>query len=311
MANGPAACPTLFQEGRLSLGLVLPIRRGEGLDVDFAEQVDLAVRAEALGFAAVWVRDVPLNGPWYPEAFGHSDPMVMLGAIAARTSRIAIGSAAIVLTLRHPLHIAKAAISLDRLSGGRFVLGLGSGNRREEFAAFGADPKDHKELYRDHWTRLAAALERPPRILAETPDPEAAFEIRPAAQNEVPMLAIGSGGQTLEWIARNAAGWATYHRPPPIQRDRYGLWRRAVDRVAPGAFRSFSVAVRIELLADAAAPASAIDLGYRTGVRELRAILETMREAGTHHVLLNLPPTGAPPAENLARIAEEVLPALR
>src|SRR3546814_8648753 len=100
------------------------------------------------------------------------------------------------------------------------------------------------------------------------------FEIRPAAETGVPMLAVGSGGQTLEWIARNAAGWATYHRPPAVQRDRHALWRRAVDRVAPGEFRSFSVAVRIALLADAKAPATPIDLGYRTGVRDLRPILQ-------------------------------------
>ena len=55
----------------------------------------------------------------------------MLGAIAMATSRIAIGTAATVLTLLQPLHIAKAAITLDRLAPGRFILGLGSGDRRE------------------------------------------------------------------------------------------------------------------------------------------------------------------------------------
>src|SRR5215471_8586475 len=130
----------LFRHGHLSLGITLPMREVEGPAVDFLQQIELATEAERLGLSAVWVRDVPLNGPWYPELFGHPDPMVMLGAISARTSRIAIGTAATVLTLRHPLHIAKAAISLDQLSQGRFVLGLGSGDRREEFAAFGADP---------------------------------------------------------------------------------------------------------------------------------------------------------------------------
>ena len=158
MSNASPLRPSLFRDSHLSLGVTLPIRETEISAVDFTQQVELATAAEQLGFSAVWVRDVPLNGPWYPEAFGHPDPMVMLGAIASRTSRIALGTAAIVLTLRHPLHIAKAAISLDYLSHGRFVLGLGSGDRREEFAAFGADPKDHKELYRDHWTQLAAAL---------------------------------------------------------------------------------------------------------------------------------------------------------
>ncbi|GGF00671.1 coenzyme F420-dependent N5,N10-methylene tetrahydromethanopterin reductase [Aliidongia dinghuensis] len=269
----------------------------------------LAALAEELGFSAVWVRDVPLNGPWYPEAFGHPDPIAMLGAIAARTFRIVIGTAATVLTLRHPLHLAKAAITLDRLSGGRFVLGLGSGDRREEFSAFGADSGDHKDLYRDHWMRLAAALEQPPRILPPPAEPAVAFELRPAAATEIPMLAVGSGGQTLEWIARNATGWATYHRPPEIQRDRYALWRRAVDRVAPGAFRSFSVAVRVELVEAPSAPAAPIDLGYRTGIRGLATVLEAMRDAGVHHALLNLPPTGARPAETVAALAT-ILPAL-
>ena len=55
----------------------------------------------------------------------------MLGAIAMATSRIAIGTAATVLTLLQPLHIAKSAITLDRLAPGRFILGLESGDRRE------------------------------------------------------------------------------------------------------------------------------------------------------------------------------------
>jgi len=267
--------------------------------------------ADELGFGAVWVRDVPLNGSWYPEHFGHPDPFVMLGAIVMATSRISIGTAATVLTLRHPLHIAKAATSLDRLAQGRFLLGLGSGDRPEEFAAFGADTKDHKALFREHWTELAAALERPPRILRQSPDPAVSFELRPTALTEIPMLAIGSGGQTLEWIARNASGWATYQRPPDVQRDRHAMWRRAVDRTSPDQFRSFSVAVRIELLDDPSAPAEPVYLGYRTGTHSLVQVLREMREAGVHHVLLNLQPTGAQAQQRLECIAREVLPAFR
>ena len=293
MSNSPLSRPALFRDGHISLGVALPIRE-DGSAIDFMQQVEFATAAERLGLSAVWVRDVPLNGPWYPEAFGHPDPMVMLGAIAAHTSRIALGTAATVLTLRHPLHIAKGAISLDHLSHGRFVLGLGSGDRREEFAAFGADPKNHKEVYRSHWAQLTAALERPPRIVP-SPTPAAAFELRPAAATNIPLLAVGSGGQTLEWIARNAAGWATYHRPPHVQRDRHMRWRRAVDRAAPGHFRSFTVAVRIELLNDPHAEASPIELGYRTGVHKLVEILKVMQDDGVHHVMLTLLPTGVPP----------------
>ena len=311
MSNPSPSPPALFRDGHLSLGVTLPIRETERSAVGFTQQVELATAAEQLGFSAVWVRDVPLNGPWYPETFGHPDPMVMLGAIAARTSRIALGTAATVLTLRHPFHIAKAAISLDHLSDGRFVLGLGSGDRREEFAAFGADPKDHKQLYRDHWTQLAAALERQPRVLVPLPGSAAAFELRPAAETDIPMLAVGSGGQTLEWIARNAAGWATYHRPPRVQRDRHMLWRRAVDRASPGQFRSFTVALRVELLNNPDAPATPIELGHRTGARQLTGILKALKDDGVHHVMLTLLPTGVPPRERLAAIADLVLPNLK
>lgn len=299
---------TLFREGRLSLGLVLPLRARAGPEVDFAQQIELAVLAERLGFAAIWVRDVPLNGPWYPEAFGHLDPMVMLSAVAARTTHIALGTAAIVLTLRHPLHIAKAAVSLDVLSGGRFVLGLGSGDRREEFSAFGQSTEDRRDLFRTHWERLAAALEIPPRVIPDIPGDS--FELRPAPRRPIPLLAVGSGGQSLEWIARHAVGWATYHRPPEVQQDRHALWRRAVERTVPGAFRGFSSSLRVDLLPNRAAPAKPLELGYRAGVLGLRGVIEAMRDSGVHHLMLNLTPDGRPPEEAMAEIAEVVLPAL-
>lgn len=296
----------LFREGHLSVGLVLPLRATVEEEVDFREQLELAVLAEALGFSAVWVRDVPLNGPWYPEPFGHPDPMVMLGAVAARTSTIALGTAAVVLPLRHPLHVAKAAISLDHLSGGRLVLGVGSGDRPKEFAAFGVAEATYKERYRQHWKQLAAALERPARVHIGEEGEGADFELRPPARSDIPMIAVGSGGQTLQWIARNAAGWATYHRPRERQRDRHGLWRGAVERVVPGAFRSFSVALALELEEDPQAPPQEIDLGYRTGNANVASILETMRTDGMHHVMLNLQPVGRPVAKAITALAKSI-----
>jgi len=87
---------------------------------------------------------------------------------------------------------------------------------------------------------------------------------------------------------------ATYHRPAEMQRDRHAFWRRAVDRQAPGTFRSFSVALRVALDRDAEAPAVEIELGYRCGVRVLGAILQEMHDAGVHHILLNLVPRAGP-----------------
>lgn len=117
---------TVFAEGRLSIGLTLPMLSSGNAVADFDEQIALARLADELGFAALWVRDVPLNSSDYPDPVGHLDPWVLLGAVASHTKNIALASGAIVLTLRHPLHIAKGAISVNTLSRGRFILGLGS-----------------------------------------------------------------------------------------------------------------------------------------------------------------------------------------
>lgn len=90
--------------------------------------------AEALGFDSVWVGDHVL---WHTPA---PDPAVLLGALAARTSRVRIGSGVMLAALRPPVVIAKQAATLDLLSGGRFVLGVGAGGENPaEFEAVGID----------------------------------------------------------------------------------------------------------------------------------------------------------------------------
>jgi luciferase-type oxidoreductase len=291
--------PRVFADRKLTVGIVSPVRTADGTTVDLAEQVRLARIADELGFAAYWVRDVPLNGPWYPETIGHLDPFVALGAVAATTSRIAIGTAATVLPLRHPFHVAKAAASLQALSGSRLILGLGAGDRPEEFAALDAHLDDRSRLFREHWQAVAGALNEPMSIRVG----EADYELRPSNFDAPPLLAVGSGGQTVDWISRAALGWLTYHREPEQQRDRHGMWRRAVDRWAPDAFRAFGVAMQVDLTAKEGR-AEPINLGYRTGADGLRAVFEEQRALGVHHLLLNLRSDDLAPEETLALTAQ-------
>ena len=118
--NQAGAFGQVFRDQQLSVGLSLPMLQAGQTIADFHEQLSLARLADTLGFRALWVRDVPLNSADYPDPVGHLDPWVFLGALAAQTERIALASGAIVLTLRHPLHIAKGAISTNALSGDRF-----------------------------------------------------------------------------------------------------------------------------------------------------------------------------------------------
>ncbi|MDR8732036.1 LLM class oxidoreductase [Burkholderia pseudomultivorans] len=299
----------VFAADRLSIGLTLPLLRSGAIVADFSEQVELAALADALGFRALWVRDVPLNSADYPDPVGHLDPWVLLGALAARTHRIALASGAIVLPLRHPLHIAKGALSVATLSRGRFILGLGSGDRPPEYAAFGVDADTRRERYRRHWEVVAAALGVPSRVLPDDAPPDAPeFALLPAGAEPVPLLAVGSGGQSVDWIARHSLGWITYHRDPDTQRARHSMWRAAVDRLESPAFRAFGVAMRLDLDANPDAPPTALPLGYATGRRALIGLLQDMRAAGVHHVTLNLH-ADRPVREVIEEIAAYVLPA--
>ncbi|SAK54709.1 sugar ABC transporter substrate-binding protein [Caballeronia fortuita] len=310
--NNPASSAianAVFAQDKLSVGITLPITRDDQSIVDFNEQIALARHADQLGYRALWVRDVPLNSIDYPDPVGHLDPWVLLGALASNTERIALISGAIVLTLRHPLHVAKAAISVDTLSRGRFILGLGSGDRPPEYAAFGRNPDDRRDLYRRHWETLAAAVGVPSRVIPDdTPDGAPEFYLLPRHDVAIPMLAVGSGGQSVDWIARHSLGWMTYHREPQTQRGRYSMWRAAVDRAAPGAFRAFGVAMRLDLADDADEPATDIPLGYRAGRHALVSLLREMRDNGTHHVTLNIAAGRRPARDIIEELAAHVLP---
>jgi probable F420-dependent oxidoreductase len=91
--------------------------------------VDVARRAEMLGFADLWVSDNTIDRA---VCF---DSLTVLSWAAATTTRIGVGVAVLVLPTHHPIHVAQQAATLDQLSGGRVLLGVGLG-RQDEYAAF-------------------------------------------------------------------------------------------------------------------------------------------------------------------------------
>ena len=126
-----------MQEVRGSIPLsstTMPVARTDGLTLDiqinhgwigFAEHVELALLAEQAGFGTLWVADhlsgQSMNAPSMPECFA------TLGGLAASTSRIGLGSLVANAQLRHPAVLANAAATIQQMSGGRFILGIGAG----------------------------------------------------------------------------------------------------------------------------------------------------------------------------------------
>jgi probable F420-dependent oxidoreductase len=126
------------------------------------ELVEIAVAADRLGFhhvtcsehVAVPAAVAPARGARY------YDPLATFGVLSARTTRLRLVTHVLVLGYHHPLEIAKRYGTLDRLSGGRLVLGVGVGTLREEFALLGARFEDRGPIYEDALRALRAAFGR-------------------------------------------------------------------------------------------------------------------------------------------------------
>src|SRR5689334_20465567 len=159
----------------------------------------LARRAEELGFAALWVRDVPLRDPNFGDVGQVYDPWVYLGWVAAHTRTIALATGSIVLPLRHPLHTAKAAASVDQLSGGRLVLGVASGDRPVEFPAFGVRYEDRGALFRENLRVLRKVLtEEFPRIESMYGTLFGTADVVPKPTGRLPIMVTGNSRQSVE-----------------------------------------------------------------------------------------------------------------
>ena len=106
----------------------------QGTD-SFEETIRECERAEAAGFDSVWLGEHHNNPVLYPA------PLLGLAAIAARTSRVSLGTGVLLLPLYHPMCVAEEGAMVDMISGGRLILGVGAGYAPEEFAAFGLSVK--------------------------------------------------------------------------------------------------------------------------------------------------------------------------
>src|SRR6185369_10034785 len=134
----------------------------------------------------------------------------------------------IILPLRHPLHVAKAAASVDVLSGGRLVLGVASGDRPVEFPAFGKPFESRGEMFRESLGTIRRAWrERFPQIHSSQGSLSGADVVPKPLNGDLPIMITGGAQQSLEWIAQNADAWIVYPQPAATQARKLRAWTGA------------------------------------------------------------------------------------
>ena len=132
--------------------------------------VGLASRAEELGFDSVWVHDHVFNVGHVFDRIGgrpYYEPLTLLSFVAARTQRVRLGTSVLVLPYHNPIRLAKAAATLDVLSGGRLILGVGVGAIEQEMQAMGSAVQGARRVHRRGHRGHARAVDRR-RIRAST-----------------------------------------------------------------------------------------------------------------------------------------------
>lgn len=153
-------------------------------------------RAEALGLHSVWVPEMHFA----PGVV--SSPLLVLAACAARSRRLRLGTTSLLLPIRPPLRLAEEVAALDRLSGGRLLLGLGRGFRPPLFDAFGIDASTRRDRFDAALDLMLArwagrAVDRQATPFAREPEPGSATDPDAAlpAQRPHPPLAVAAFGR--------------------------------------------------------------------------------------------------------------------
>jgi luciferase-type oxidoreductase len=311
-------------EGGLTLGIELPLdndwapardaaRVAEGRPFgvpDLTHYPDLVRQVDRSGFAAVWMRDVPV---FDPDNFGDAgsvyDPFVNLGFLAGITQNVALGTAAIVLPLRHPMMVAKAAASVDQLSGGRLILGVASGDRPVEYPLLGLDFEQRGDDFRGSVAYLRDAW-KPGGLPVGDGRIEPSLDILPKPlQAEIPMVIAGQGRQTPDWIAANMQGRFVY--PNGLERlsaqARDWTAARTALRLERGAFIS---AFHLDLADNADERPTPRRFGARIGRNAFIDHLHALEDMGVDHLALLLRPSRRPLNEVIDELACDILPTL-
>lgn len=306
----------------MQFGVFLPISgRASGPDT----LMEAARSAEAQGFDAVWSADRVVT-PWqihtpYPYSENHEfivppdrpflDSMTCLAFLAACTEKITLGISVLVLPYRHPLYWARVAVSIERLSKGRLIMGVGIGWMEEEFAALGIPFKERGRMV-DEQLEIVSRLWSEEHISYQGrfyQIEDVAFYPKPIQQPRIPIWVGGEGAQAQRRAAKYGDAWFPYFvtiTPGELQAGYANVSRLAAEAGRDPAQVRLTCCRPIEVTRD---PVPQDDSTLRGTPEQLVEALQVYQQIGVDHLALQfMVPRWPERVEQIERFAREVMP---
>jgi probable F420-dependent oxidoreductase len=274
--------------------------------VPWHEYRSLAVLAEPSGFDSIWLGDhllyrgdaQPERAPW--------EVWTLLGALAAATERVTLGPLVACLGFHPPAVLAKMAATIDEISAGRFVLGVGAGWNRTEFDAFGI-PFDRRVDRFDEAYRVVQPLVTGQRVTlhGEFVDVDDCV-LLPPLHRSVPLMVGSNGPRVLQLTLATADMWNTWFSEFGNTADGFAKRNEAVTRIAESVGRdpatvqrSACVLVITDHSSDERAPSEGVTALDGTPT-QIAAGIEEIYQAGADEVIIVVGPIDARSVSTLA-----------
>lgn len=200
----------------------------------WAQVLDEFTMAEELGFDHAWLVDHLVDTDGAPED-GCLEAWTLLAAIAARTERIRLGVLVSSNTFRHPAVLLKEAVTVDHISGGRLILGIGTGWHEDEHRRYGIDlpaPAERVDRFEEA-VRLISLLMSQERTTVQGRYyqlDDARLQPRPIQRPRIPILIAAHRPRMLRIAARYADQWDTFAAIPGTATD--GVEAQIAERIA-------------------------------------------------------------------------------
>ncbi len=293
---------------RMKIGLMLDISESslEGKTPTFGDLKEMAQAAERIGLDSLWLADHLIARFPGQDEQGTWEAFTMLSALAAVTERITLGPLVACTSFRHPALLAKMADTLDEISGGRFILGLGAGWHQPEYDAFGY-PFDHLAARFEEALQVIVPLLREGHVDFQGQYYQVrncVLRPRGPSPSGPPILIGARRPRMLRLVAQYADAWNTvWHKDPLVVKERHAEFKEICATVGrdPATIElTAGTIVRLTLSAEANPIAEAIS----GTLEEIAHQLQGFANVGVTHLMVVLDSSSVASIEQFGRVVE-------